>query len=83
MGLITESKILGFRNTTRYYQKFINESLSEFKLESKYNKTTIFLSHKHGERDRLDAAISFLKKFNVEIYVDWLDDGMKIQPKLR
>src|SRR5690606_24149632 len=36
----------------------------------------IFLSHKHDEREFLEGAISLLKSFGVDIYVDWLDDGM-------
>ena len=73
MNFITESQIKGYRNT---YTKSINESLKEFKAESKYSKTTIFLSHKHDELEILDGAISFLKKSGVDVYVDWLDEGM-------
>lgn len=76
MGIITKSKLTGFRNTTRYFNKSINESLQEFRAESKYQKVTIFLSHKHDETEELDSAISFLKRFNVDVYVDWLDEGM-------
>ena len=39
-------------------------------------RTKIFLSHKHDETEQLEGAISFLKTLGVEIYVDWLDDGM-------
>lgn len=76
MSIISKSKLTSYRNTTRYYSKSINESLREFKSESNYNKVTIFLSHKHDETEELDSTISFLKRFGVEIYVDWLDDGM-------
>jgi hypothetical protein len=76
MSLITKSKLTTFRNSKRYFSKTINESLLEFKSESKYSKVTIFLSHKHDEVEELDSAISFLKEFGVEIYVDWLDEGM-------
>ncbi len=76
MSIISKSKLTSYRNTTRYYSKPINESLREFKAETKYNKVTIFISHKHDEIEELDSAISFLKRFGVEIYVDWLDDEM-------
>lgn len=76
MGILSKSRLTSFRNTTRLYSKSINESLKEFRAESKYSKVTIFLSHKHDEIEELDSAISFLRKFGVEIYVDWLDDGM-------
>jgi len=76
MGILSKSQLSGFRNTTRTFSKSINESLSEYSNESKYGKVTIFLSHKHDERESLDGAISFLKNFGVEVYVDWLDEGM-------
>lgn len=76
MSIISKSKLTTYRNTTRYFSKSINESLREFKAESKFSKVTIFLSHKHDEIEELDSAISFLKRFGVEIYVDWLDEAM-------
>ena len=54
----------------------INESLYQFSNESLYGKVSIFLSHKHDEIQELDGAISFLKQFGVQVYVDWLDAGM-------
>ncbi|WP_342154550.1 toll/interleukin-1 receptor domain-containing protein [Joostella sp. CR20] len=54
----------------------LNESLNSFKGESSLFKTKIFLSHKHDEREYLEGAISFLKSYGVDVYVDWLDDGM-------
>lgn len=76
MSIITKSKLTSYRNSTRTFNKSLNESLSEFKSESTYGKVTIFLSHKHNELEELDGAISFLKTFGVEIYVDWLDEEM-------
>lgn len=76
MSLISKSKLFSYRNSTRDYGKSLNESLNEFKNESRYNKATIFLSHKHDEIEELDSAISFLKSFGVEIYVDWQDEQM-------
>lgn len=74
MSLISESKIKEYRNTNRFIT--ITESLKQFRNESKYNKRTIFLSHKHDELDILDGAISFLKKEGTDVYIDWLDEGM-------
>lgn len=76
MGLIKESRIKSYRNTTRVFSKAINESLSEFKNQDKRNKVKVFLSHKHDELEILDGAISFLKKEGIDVYVDWLDEGM-------
>jgi len=76
MSIITKSQLRSFRNSTRTFSKGINESLSEFSNETKSEKVTIFLSHKHGESEELDSAISLLKSFGVLVYVDWQDDGM-------
>lgn len=76
MSIISKTQLFEFRNTTRTFSKSINDSLAEFSKESKTGKTTIFLSHKHEERTELDSAIYFLKKLGVNIYVDWLDEGM-------
>lgn len=76
MSIISKSQLRGFRNTTRKYSRSVNESLSDFAKESKENKVTIFLSHKHEEAEELDSAISLLKNFRVEVYVDWQDSGM-------
>ncbi|MDR2036348.1 MAG: toll/interleukin-1 receptor domain-containing protein [Bacteroidales bacterium] len=74
MSFITESQLKRYRNTTRFFSA--TESLKQIRNESKSNKTTIFLSHKHDELEVLDGAISFLKKEGIDVYVDWLDEGM-------
>lgn len=76
MSLITESQLKSFRRSSKNFAFSINESLKSYKNESSFLKTKIFLSHKHDERDYLEGAISFLKTVGVEVYVDWLDDGM-------
>lgn len=76
MKLITESELRSF-GKTEYSVEFSANALESYRAESKANKTTIFLSHKHDESKlNLSAAISFLKKFGVEVYVDWLDKEM-------
>jgi len=76
MSVITKSQLLQFRNKTRTFSKGITDSLLEFSNESKSQKVTVFLSHKHDEIAELDAAISLLKSFGVDVYVDWEDDGI-------
>ncbi|MFV0166722.1 MULTISPECIES: toll/interleukin-1 receptor domain-containing protein [Empedobacter] len=76
MSFITESKLKSFRPSYGSYTKNNSRVLLEFRNESKFLKTKIFLSHKHDEVEQLEGAISFLKKHGVEVYVDWLDDGM-------
>jgi hypothetical protein len=40
------------------------------------NEVSIFLSHKHDEIDELENVIALLSSLGVEIYIDWLDEGM-------
>ena len=75
MSIITESQLREFSSETKKFTS-LNESLQRFKNESKTYKTKIFLSHKHSQSDELNGAISFLKKQGVDVYVDWLDEGM-------
>ncbi len=75
MAIITETQIKNQRRSTTTYMS-LNESLRRFKSESSYLKTKIFLSHKHDEKEFLEGAISLLKTYGVDVYVDWLDDGM-------
>lgn len=76
MSIITESKLRDYRPSLKTYYQTTNSILTQYKNESKFFKTKIFLSHKHDEFQELEGAIAFLKSFGVEIYVDWLDDGM-------
>lgn len=76
MSFINESQLRGYRKSTKTYNLSITESLRSFKNESKSLKTKIFLSHKHDELEHLEGAISFLKNHSVQVYVDWLDEGM-------
>ncbi len=76
MSFISESQIKNYRRSTKSYSLTLNESLKSFRNESSYYKTKIFLSHKHDELEYLEGAISFLKNFGVDIYVDWQDEGM-------
>ena len=75
MSLITASQLSGYRRSTKLAFT-INESLKGFKNESSFLKTKIFMSHKHDEKTALEGAVSFLKNFGVEVYVDWLDEEM-------
>jgi hypothetical protein len=75
MSYFTESEIMNQRRSAKTFVS-LNESLRSFKSESSYLRTKIFLSHKHDEKDYLEGAISLLKKYGVDVYVDWLDDGM-------
>ncbi len=75
MSLITETQLKSYKRSTKTYIT-INESLKNFRNESSAYKTNIFLSHKHDEKEYLEGAISLLKSYGVDIYVDWIDEGM-------
>ena len=75
MSIITESQLKSYRRSTKTVLS-LNESLRNFKNESSSFKTKIFLSHKHDEEEYLEGAISLLKNYGVDVYVDWLDEGM-------
>lgn len=75
MPLITESQLRSFSKKNNRVLS-LSEGLESYKAESKEGKTTIFLSHKHDDKENLCSAIDFLKDFGVSVYVDWLDDGM-------
>tara|TARA_R110001583_G_scaffold122569_1_gene273867 strand:- start:36564 stop:37145 length:582 start_codon:yes stop_codon:yes gene_type:complete len=75
MSFISESQLINHRRSTKSYIT-LNESLQSFKNESSFLKTKIFLSHKHDEKEYMEGAISLLKSYGVDIYVDWLDEGM-------
>lgn len=75
MKFITESQIKRHRRSVKIRMS-LNESLKSFKEESSLYKTKVFLSHKHAEKEILEGAISFLKSYGVDVYVDWMDDEM-------
>jgi hypothetical protein len=61
----------------------INESIKMFsnaknKLQrDKFSyETSVFLSHKHDEKEIIEQAITLLNKLGVEVYVDWQDGEM-------
>jgi len=62
MSFITETQLKNQRRSVRTFSS-VNESLKNFKNESSYLKTKIFLSHKHDEKEYLEGAISLLKTY--------------------
>lgn len=75
MSFITETQLKNSRRSLKTFMT-LNESLRDFKNESSAFKTKIFLSHKHDEKEYLEGAVSLLKNYGVDVYVDWLDEGM-------
>jgi len=75
MSFFTETQLKNQRRSIKTYYS-VNESLKNYKNESSYFKTKIFLSHNHDEKEYLEGAISLLKNYGIDVYVDWLDEGM-------
>lgn len=76
MNILPKYGLLQYRNTVRIYSKPVTESLVLFKEETKFLKTSLFVSHKQEELEELDSAINFLKSFGVLIHVDyWLNES--------
>ncbi|WP_433630417.1 toll/interleukin-1 receptor domain-containing protein [Chryseobacterium cucumeris] len=61
----------------------LNESISlnaiaeEKRKRSRYSwETSVFLSHKHDEKEVIQQTITLLNKLGIEVYVDWMDSGI-------
>jgi len=73
MSFITESQLAAYRTQTK---TFSAESLENVFESSFDNKAKVFLSHKHDEGKILQDVVALLKKEGVDVYIDWLDEGM-------
>ena len=73
MSFITESQLAAYRTQTK---TFSAESLENVFESSFDNKAKVFLSHKHDEVKILQDVVALLKKEGVDVYIDWLDEGM-------
>jgi len=79
MELITKSQLSAVRanyERTRLRSAFSEASGVRNSRKAFTNEVTIFLSHKHGQQQELQDAIALLRKANVNVYVDWADEGM-------
>lgn len=61
----------------------LNESVrlfSEAETRKTKNKlsfeTSVFLSHKHSEKEIIKQVVTLLKKLRTDVYIDWLDTEM-------
>ncbi|MFK7900064.1 MAG: toll/interleukin-1 receptor domain-containing protein [Cyclobacteriaceae bacterium] len=76
MAIITESE---FRNIAsqnsgaRGLKGFVNESRTFSKTTS---TTSIFLSHSHKDKNKVEQAKIFFENLGISIYVDWMDSTM-------
>lgn len=76
MAIITESEFrnIAYQNSgTRGLQGFVNESRTFSKTTS---TTSIFLSHSHKDKNKVEQAKIFFENLGISIYVDWMDSTM-------
>lgn len=76
MSYIITKQHLRLQRSGSKYDNIITESRLSRILCSTQNKVTVFLSHKHSETEILQDVISLLKNCGVDVYVDWMDEGM-------
>lgn len=79
MELITRTQLSTKRNAFERTNSWgtLNEAVNLSRKRSSISTdVTIFLSHKHDERKELEDAVALLKSLKVNVYVDWLDEGM-------
>jgi hypothetical protein len=69
---ITETQLKNYAPFSKV--SALAESLIEKKKATARPK--VFLSHSHKDKDIVGHAVRFLKSHGVDVYVDWLDDGM-------
>lgn len=74
MSLIKESTLKSF--SKKYSQASLSVENKSYGLNFMLKPTSIFLSHKHDDKEYLSNTIDFLEHFGVSIYVDWLDEEM-------
>jgi len=71
----------------------LEKNLEQRETEPRSGEFTVFLSHKHDERQELKQAVALLNSLGVSVYIDWMDvdmpratsgeTGQKLKEKIR
>lgn len=72
--IITKAHLELQRRDTLRFSAALNEGRITDSTSS--SSVTVFLSHKHDEVDVLQNVISLFRRCGVNVYVDWMDEGM-------
>ena len=72
--IITKAHLALQRRDDQKFRSALNESRITDSTSS--SSVTVFLSHKHDEVEVLQNVISLLRLCGVDVYVDWMDEGM-------
>jgi hypothetical protein len=70
MSYLTFNKL---NNMSQSIQKSLNENYQFSK------PNTVFLSHRHNDKEEVRKAVGFLAQFGQKTYIDWLDHSMPSQ----
>lgn len=73
---ITKEHLKLQKSDLRTFSSVINESRKARLSDSAQTGITVFLSHKHDEVEVLEEVIALFKNCGVNVYVDWMDEGM-------
>lgn len=73
--LLSKEQLNSVRTETRFFS-IINESVNAHKRSAYSYEVSIFLSHKHTDKQILENVIAMLNDLGVYVYVDWNDYGM-------
>lgn len=76
MSIITESEFRSIANQKSGYVG-LSGAVNEKRTFSKStSRTSIFLSHSHQDKDKVEQAKYFFENLGISIYVDWMDSTM-------
>lgn len=76
MAIITESEFRNIASQNAGYSG-LNGYVNESRTFSKSTATTsVFLSHSHQDKDKVEQAKIFFEHLGISIYVDWMDNTM-------
>lgn len=73
LNYLTKEELSGFDLKASEY---LFEQARASRYAASSSRVTVFLSHSHKDAEYVKRAAAFLKSLGVEVYVDWLDDGM-------
>ncbi|MDJ1502051.1 toll/interleukin-1 receptor domain-containing protein [Xanthocytophaga agilis] len=81
MTILTKNDLLQVRlgASEQEVRAFSNKKNQMFEARRNRNPT-VFLSHSHHDKEQIEKALVLLNKLGVDVYVDWLDEGMPDVP---
>src|SRR5688500_12777487 len=56
--------------------RYLSEAKLKLERRKLQHEISVFLSHKHGETEIIEQAITLLNCLGVAVYVDWQDYGI-------